>query len=133
MTVSIAADISGMLSVMVPGEAGFEADVAGNDEGMRGNEEDVVERQRLPDDTHAGFSYAQKWIIPALRAASSVHASGGGGSARDARGHRSDRESTREADDLRDRMERICEGRGPSTGATRQPAPADRHAGPYPV
>ena len=52
MTVSIAADSSGMLSEMLRGEAGLEADVAGNDEGMRGNEQDVVERQRFPDDTH---------------------------------------------------------------------------------
>ena len=47
------------------GEAGLEADVVGNDEGMRGNEQDVVERQRLPGGTHLIFSYAQKRIIPA--------------------------------------------------------------------
>jgi hypothetical protein len=32
---------------------------------MRGNEQDVIERQRFPDDTHVTFSYAQKRIIPA--------------------------------------------------------------------
>ena len=55
VTVSIAAETSGMLSVMTnagPGEAGLEGNVAGNDEGMRGDQEDVVERQRFPDDTH---------------------------------------------------------------------------------
>ena len=54
-----------MLSAIDFGEAGGEADVAGNDEGVGGNEQDVVERQRLPDDTHGVFSYAQKRIIPA--------------------------------------------------------------------
>ena len=34
------------------GEAGLEGDVAGNDEGMGGDQQDVVERQRFPDDTH---------------------------------------------------------------------------------
>ena len=48
-----------------PGEAGLEADVAGNDLGVRRDEKDVVERQRLPDDTHGGFSCAQRRIIPA--------------------------------------------------------------------
>ena len=47
------------------GEAGLEADVAGDDGGMRGNQQDVVERQCFPDDTHVTFSYAQKRIIPA--------------------------------------------------------------------
>ena len=65
VTVSIAADSSGMLSAIERGEAGLEADVAGDDEGMRGNEQDVVEGQRFPDDTHVTFSYAQKRIIPA--------------------------------------------------------------------
>jgi hypothetical protein len=32
---------------------------------MRGDEQDVIERQRFPDDTHVTFSYAQKRIIPA--------------------------------------------------------------------
>ena len=41
-----------MLSVIDAGEAGCEADVAGNDGGMGGNEQDVVERQRFADDTH---------------------------------------------------------------------------------
>ena len=31
---------------------------------MRGNQQDVVERQRLPGGTHLIFSYAQKRIIP---------------------------------------------------------------------
>ena len=47
------------------GEAAFETDVVGNDEGMRGNQQDVVERQRLPGGTHLIFSYAQKRIIHA--------------------------------------------------------------------
>jgi hypothetical protein len=46
-------------------EAGGEADVAGNDEGVGGNEKDVVECQRLPDDTHGDFSSPQKRIIQA--------------------------------------------------------------------
>ena len=37
---------------MLRGEAGLEADVVGNDEGMRGNQQDVVERQRFPGGTH---------------------------------------------------------------------------------
>ena len=65
VTVSIAADSSGMLSVMLRVRRVCEADVAGNDEGMRGDEQDVVERQRFPDDTHNHFSCTQKWIIPA--------------------------------------------------------------------
>jgi hypothetical protein len=32
---------------------------------MRGNEQDVVERQCFPGGTHVTFSYAQKRIIPA--------------------------------------------------------------------
>ena len=52
VTVSIAAETSGMFSDDRPGEAGLEGNVAGNDEGMRGNQEDVVERQRFPNDTH---------------------------------------------------------------------------------
>jgi hypothetical protein len=35
---------------------------------MRGNEQDVVERQRLPGGTHLIFSYAQKRIIHASTA-----------------------------------------------------------------
>ena len=46
-------------------EAGGETDVAGNDEGVRGNEKDVVECQGLPDDTHEGFSCPQRAIIQA--------------------------------------------------------------------
>ena len=34
------------------GEAGLEGDVAGYDEGMCGDQQDVVERQRFADDTH---------------------------------------------------------------------------------
>ena len=45
-------------------EAGGEADVAGNDEGMRGNEKDVVECQRLPDDTHGDFSVRKNRLYP---------------------------------------------------------------------
>ena len=52
MTVSIAADSSGMLSVIERVRRVYEGDVAGNDEGVGGNEQDVVERQRLADDTH---------------------------------------------------------------------------------
>ena len=52
VTVSIAAETSGMLSVIERVRRVVEGDVAGNDEGMRGDEQDVVEGQRFPDDTH---------------------------------------------------------------------------------
>ena len=68
VTVSIAADSSGMFSVIDAGEAGGEADVAGKDDGVGGNEQDVVEGERFLDDTHGNFSYAQKRIIPASTA-----------------------------------------------------------------
>ena len=47
---------------------------------MGGNEQDVVERQRFPDDTHATFSYAQKRIIPASRRPRSARAARRGSS-----------------------------------------------------
>jgi hypothetical protein len=46
---------------------------------MRGDKQDVVERQRFPDDTHAGFSYAQKWIIPVADALIGARPGGGAG------------------------------------------------------
>jgi len=53
------------------GEAGCEGNVAGNDAGVGGNEQDVVESQRLAHDTHRTL-LAQKPIIPAPRDAPTV-------------------------------------------------------------
>ena len=42
------------------GEAGFEADFAGEDGRVGGYEEDVVERERFLDDAHASQAFAAK-------------------------------------------------------------------------
>ena len=52
VTVSMAADTSGMLSWMLAGEAGLEGDFARQDARVGGKEQDVVEGQRLLDHPH---------------------------------------------------------------------------------
>ena len=60
VTVSIAAETTGMLSAMLRVRRVLKRDVAGNDLRMRGDEQDVVESQRFADDTHRQFSPGAK-------------------------------------------------------------------------
>ena len=52
VTVSIAAETQRNIERDRARKAGLQGNVARNDEGMGGNQQDVVEGQRFPDDTH---------------------------------------------------------------------------------
>ena len=47
-----------------PREAGVEGDFAGYDGGVRGDQQDVVERQRFADDSHRNFSLRKNGLYP---------------------------------------------------------------------
>ena len=63
VTVSMAADSERDVQLDRAGEAGFEADFAGQDGRVGGNEQDVVERERLLDDAHSQNPSSQNEII----------------------------------------------------------------------
>ena len=52
VTVSMAAETSGIFSCDLPGQFGVEADLVGQHPGMGGDEQDVVEGQGFLDQTH---------------------------------------------------------------------------------
>ena len=53
VTVSMAAETSGMFSADAFGQARRQADIAGQNGGMGGNQQNVVEGERLLQDSHA--------------------------------------------------------------------------------
>ena len=66
VTVSMAADSSGKFRRMLRVSCVAEADFAGQDLGMGGDEQDVVEGERFLQNTH-GLSLTQSGIIRARR------------------------------------------------------------------